>query len=62
MVTDGTEPNYSEKTLGQCHLLTTERTRAFSWLSLSLEVNGEQHVFTFCISLLSAHAVIRVVK
>ena len=63
MVAGGGEPKCSDKNLGQCHLLATERTRAFSWLSLSLEANGEQHFFTFWISLFSNHAVIiRVVK
>jgi hypothetical protein len=52
MATDGEEPKYSDKNLGQCHLLTTERTRALKWLSLSLEANGEQHFFAFCVSLI----------
>jgi hypothetical protein len=58
MVTDGREPKYWEKNLGQCHLLTTERTRAFSCLSPSLEANGEKQFFTFGMSLFSNHAVI----
>jgi len=46
MVTDGEEPMYSAKNVSQCHLLTTERTRAFLWLSLSLAANGERNFFT----------------